>query len=239
MEKILDESKEQSLDDDFFKKLAKSFNYSNNRAGKPVLKWTEVQSWFQKKQKECLLKETSFDSAKKLPVFPEILTQDKATENLKLPEGEKGPDLASLEFEARSSTDGAWYDVDTFLSHRFISSGGIVSSFISNDVNISHSFRLGLHLIIMRIAVILKLEVYVRYAGFGAEEDEWVSVKNDVRERSVALEHSECQKVKVGDLVVCFQERQDQARYYDAHVIAIQRRLHDIRDDIVYPDEYY
>ncbi|KAL0297255.1 UNVERIFIED_CONTAM: protein SAWADEE HOMEODOMAIN2 [Sesamum radiatum] len=89
------------------------------------------------------------------------------------------------------------YDVDTFLSHRFLRSGDI--------------------------------EVYVRYVGFGAEEDEWVNVRNDVRERSVAFEHSECQKVKAGDLVVCFQERHDLARYYDAHVIDIQRRLHDIR----------
>ncbi|KAL6547554.1 hypothetical protein OROHE_009259 [Orobanche hederae] len=72
-------------------------------------------------------------------------------------------------------------------------------------------------------------EVCVRYVGFGAEEDEWVNVKNNVRERSIALEHSECDKLNVGDRVVCFQERQDQARYYDAHVVSIQRRLHDIR----------
>ncbi|KAI3454100.1 hypothetical protein Pfo_010763 [Paulownia fortunei] len=197
MEQLLDESKEQSLDEDFFKKLARIFNRSSNRAEKPALKWIEIQSWFQKKQQNRLLKETSFDAAKKLPVVPEVLTQKKATENPKMPEGEKGQDLSRMEFEARSAKDGAWYDVDSFLSHRFLSSG--------------------------------EIEVYVRYVGFGAEEDEWVSVRNDVRERSVALEHSECQKVKVGDLVVCFQERQDQARYYDAHVIEIQRRLHDIR----------
>lgn len=48
-------------------------------------------------------------------------------------------------------------------------------------------------------------EVRVRFVGFGAEEDEWVNVKNAVRERSVPLEHSECHKLKVGDLVCCFQ----------------------------------
>lgn len=48
-------------------------------------------------------------------------------------------------------------------------------------------------------------EVRVRFVGFGAEEDEWVNIKQAVRERSVPLEHSECQKVKVGDLVLCFQ----------------------------------
>ena len=48
-------------------------------------------------------------------------------------------------------------------------------------------------------------EVRVRFVGFGAEEDEWVNIKQAVRERSVPLEHSECQKVKAGDLVLCFQ----------------------------------
>lgn len=48
-------------------------------------------------------------------------------------------------------------------------------------------------------------EVRVRFVGFGAEEDEWVNVKNAVRERSIPLEHSECHKLKVGDLVCCFQ----------------------------------
>ena len=55
--------------------------------------------------------------------------------------------------------------------------------------------------------LILFQEVRVRYHGFGAEEDEWVNVKKDVRERSIPLESSECQKVKVGDLVLCFQVR--------------------------------
>ncbi|KAK4422261.1 protein SAWADEE HOMEODOMAIN2 [Sesamum alatum] len=196
MEQLLIESKEQSLDEDVFKRLARFFNRSSNRAGKPILKWTEIQSWFQKEQQNSP-KQISLGAAEKLPVIAEALTRNETTGNLKLLEGEKGQDISRLEYEARSSKDGAWYDVDAFLSHRFLNSGD--------------------------------LEVYVRYAGFGAEEDEWVNVRNDLRERSVAFEHSECQKVKAGDLVVCFQERQDQARYYDAHVIHIQRRLHDIR----------
>ncbi|KAK6161905.1 hypothetical protein DH2020_001746 [Rehmannia glutinosa] len=197
MEQLVNEYKEQSIDEEFCKKLARLFNRSSGRAGKPVAKWTEIQSWFQMNQQHGLFKETSFDAAKMLPVVPESLTQNKATGNPNMPEGEKDEDLSRLEFEARSSKDGAWYDVDTFLSHRFLDSG--------------------------------EIEVRVRYVGFGAEEDEWVNVKDSVRVRSVALDNSECQKVKVGDLVVCFQERQDQARYYDAHVIEIQKRWHDIR----------
>lgn len=48
-------------------------------------------------------------------------------------------------------------------------------------------------------------EVHARFVGFGAEEDEWVNVRDSVRMRSIGLDHSECDKVKVGDLVVCFQ----------------------------------
>lgn len=48
-------------------------------------------------------------------------------------------------------------------------------------------------------------EVRVRFSGFGKEEDEWVNVRTGVRERSIPLEPSECEKVKVGDLVLCFQ----------------------------------
>ncbi|KAL6578493.1 hypothetical protein OROMI_008709 [Orobanche minor] len=207
MEQLFHDCKEQSLGENFFKKLAKRFSYSNNRAGKPILKWTEVRSWFQKKRKNSLLKETSFDSATENQIFHEVVVvvgRDIGVLSNKLEldstkkrvvkldfdrvqvflarAHEKGRDISKLEFEARSSADGAWYD-----------------------------------------------EVCVRYVGFGAEEDEWVNVKNNVRERSIALEHSECDKLNVGDRVVCFQERQDQARYYDAHVVSIQRRLHDIR----------
>ncbi|XP_042035757.1 protein SAWADEE HOMEODOMAIN HOMOLOG 1-like isoform X3 [Salvia splendens] len=197
MEWLLDSHKEQTLEDEFCKKLARLFNRVKGRAGKPVVKWIEVQSWFQKNQQQGHYREASFNEANKLPVVPETLTQNKANGNAKMPEGVEDADLSRLEFEARSSKDRAWYDVDTFLSHRFFSSG--------------------------------EPEVLVRFVGFGSEEDEWVNARDSVRVRSVALEHTECQNVKAGDLVVCFQERQDQARYYDARVLEIQRRWHDIR----------
>ncbi|KAG8375615.1 hypothetical protein BUALT_Bualt10G0118800 [Buddleja alternifolia] len=209
MEQLQNEYKEESLEEEFCKKLARLFNRSSGRAGKPV-----IQNWFQNNQ-HSLLNETS-----------ETPSQNKAIVNPKTPEGEKGEDLSSLEFEARSSKDGAWYDVDTFISHRFLSSGEIVSIY-----NFKSNARLQLwaespFYLVKQVSPHASEMIYV---GFGSAEDEWVNVKNSVRERSVALEHSECQKVKVGDLVVCFQERQDQARYYDAHVIEIQKRWHDIR----------
>lgn len=48
-------------------------------------------------------------------------------------------------------------------------------------------------------------EACVRFVGFGSDEDEWVNVKESVRERSLGLEPSECHILKVGDLVLCFQ----------------------------------
>ncbi|KAJ9701843.1 hypothetical protein PVL29_003874 [Vitis rotundifolia] len=196
MEKVLKESGEQTLNPDFCKRLTGGFNRSSGRAGKPAIKWIEVQSWFQDRLQECTHKVSCPPNvSKELCVLPETFPSNKLHESSQMPEGD--PDLSELEFEARSSKDGAWYDVDTFLTHRFLSSG--------------------------------ELEVRVRFVGFGAEEDEWVNVKKAVRERSLPLEHSECHKVKVGDIVLCFQERRDQAIYYDAHVVEIQRKMHDIR----------
>lgn len=43
----------------------------------------------------------------------------------------------------------------------------------------------------------------MRFIGFGSDEDEWVNVKNDVRERSIPLDNWECQKVKSGDALLC------------------------------------
>ncbi|KAG8380013.1 hypothetical protein BUALT_Bualt07G0149400 [Buddleja alternifolia] len=69
--------------------------------------------------------------------------------------------------------------------------------------------------------------VRVRFAGFGKDEDEWVSVKRAVRERSIPLEPEECDKVNVGDLVLCFREAENHALYGDAYIVEIERKLHD------------
>ncbi|CAI9286492.1 unnamed protein product [Lactuca saligna] len=72
-------------------------------------------------------------------------------------------------------------------------------------------------------------EVLVRFAGFGAEEDEWVHVRKNVRQRSLPCEASECVAVLPADLILCFQEGKEQALYFDAHVLDAQRRRHDVR----------
>ncbi|PPR98046.1 hypothetical protein GOBAR_AA22623 [Gossypium barbadense] len=72
-----------------------------------------------------------------------------------------------------------------------------------------------------------ELEVRVRFAGFDKAEDEWVNVETAVRERSIPLEPSECGMVNIGDLVLCYLDREYYQLYCDAHVVDIQRQTHD------------
>uniref|UniRef100_A0A453Q856 SAWADEE domain-containing protein n=1 Tax=Aegilops tauschii subsp. strangulata TaxID=200361 RepID=A0A453Q856_AEGTS len=67
-------------------------------------------------------------------------------------------------------------------------------------------------------------EVLVRFTWLGPEEDEWVDVQKCVRLRSL-----QCVVVLPGDLVLCFKEGKEQAQYFDAHVLQVQRRTHDVR----------
>ncbi|GAB4854330.1 hypothetical protein Ancab_022917 [Ancistrocladus abbreviatus] len=248
LEKLFKEFGEHSLDQRFCQKAARAFSSSAGRAGKPRVKWNEVQDWFQNRREEfpakadplrvhpkeltslpdvtqkllahrddcrpekadedcraighpppTQLKEITHlpDVNKALVDHAEACIPEKIQEASQVRKGEKFSNLSELEFEARSAKDGAWFDVDRFLAHRFLSSG--------------------------------EAEVLVRYAGFSAEYDEWVNVKKAVRERSIPFEHWECYKVKVGDCVLCFQETKDEALYYDAHVVEILRKMHDIR----------
>ncbi|GFQ05662.1 protein sawadee homeodomain homolog 1 [Phtheirospermum japonicum] len=71
-----------------------------------------------------------------------------------------------------------------------------------------------------------ELVVRARFSGFGKEEDEWVSLKKAIRERSIPLENSECHKVNVGDLMLCYREADDATLYCDAHVVEIERKPH-------------
>lgn len=197
MENLLSESGEQVCDPEICKKLAKMFTRSKGRAGKPIAKWTEVQAWFRNRLVCYPPKDYSAEANQKLPDSTEGCTWNKANESSHIPKGQKDPVLADLEFEARSSKDGAWYDIETFISHRFLNSE--------------------------------EPEALVRFVGFGTGEDEWVNVRKAIRERSVALEDSECNKVKVGDTILCFQEGNNQATYLEAHVIEIEKKRHDIR----------
>ncbi|KMZ57519.1 Sequence-specific DNA binding transcription factor [Zostera marina] len=72
-------------------------------------------------------------------------------------------------------------------------------------------------------------EALLRYDGYGSEEDEWVSIVQNLRLRSFPCEETECVLLLPGDPVLCFQVDKDHSLYFDAHIIDVQRRRHDFR----------
>ncbi|XP_028778934.1 protein SAWADEE HOMEODOMAIN HOMOLOG 1 isoform X2 [Neltuma alba] len=199
LENIYKDMGEKSVSLEFCQGLAKSFSSSSIRAGKDPISWEQVQDWFRNKQKQSEAEVPSVANSPKIVGSSDASTITDELGTCPNPKDEKVPDISELAFEARSSKDAAWYDVESFISYRVVSSTG-------------------------------ELEVRVRYAGFSKNQDEWVNVKESVRERSIPLVPTECDKVKEGDLMLCFQEREDYAVYCDACVVKVQRRLHDETD---------
>uniref|UniRef100_A0A2P2IJK4 Protein SAWADEE HOMEODOMAIN HOMOLOG 1 n=1 Tax=Rhizophora mucronata TaxID=61149 RepID=A0A2P2IJK4_RHIMU len=199
MESMYKELGIASLNPEFCERLATSFSFAPNRAGKPAVTWEQVQNWFEDRLNQSKPEVNCPPMA--LNLFfdpPNTNIPTHVPQITHFSEGKKATDLSELMFEARSSKDCAWYDVASFLTYRVLCTG--------------------------------ELEVRVRFAGYSNAHDEWVNLKRSVRERSIPLVPSECDKVHVGDLVLCFQLRQQHAVYYDAHLVGIQRRLHDTAD---------
>lgn len=117
----LNESGEDVLNKQFCQTIATRFSRSAGRAGKPVVKWTEVHSWFES------MKKGSEKDSKNVAQLPVACALNKQIDVAQFFIEEKIPDLSELEFEARSSKDGAWYDVEMFFAHRFLSNGEAVS----------------------------------------------------------------------------------------------------------------
>ncbi|XP_074338110.1 protein SAWADEE HOMEODOMAIN HOMOLOG 2-like isoform X6 [Apium graveolens] len=146
----------------------------------------EVQTWYQNRQLESGSKDKK----------PDVSTLNKTDETI-TSKGDEKHDYSNLKFEAKSSNDGAWYDVEKFVTYRTSRSK--------------------------------QTEARVRFVGYGPEDDEWLNVKESIRECSLGIDHSECQILKPGNHVVCFQEKNDSAKYYDAHIVDIKRKRHDAR----------
>ncbi|MCL7042100.1 hypothetical protein MKW94_024527 [Papaver nudicaule] len=180
--------------------MAEKFSTSAERSGKIAVHQKQVWNWFQNRR--YAHKAKTGKPPENMSVTPksreDLVSIRNVPHIMPVPSGRSTSDNnALMEFEARSSRDGAWYDVAAFISHRMFETGDP--------------------------------EVRVRFAGFGAEEDEWINVRKHVRQRSLPCEASECVAVLAGDLILCFQEGKDQALYYDAHVLDAQRRRHDAR----------
>ncbi|KAI5571271.1 hypothetical protein POPTR_011G097500v4 [Populus trichocarpa] len=195
--------------------LAEKFSESPDRKGNIQVQMKQVWNWFQNRR--YAIRAKSNKTPMKLNITPmprdDLVAARGLSQQVAAPipgavpattpassaagAGRATSENSYMEFEAKSARDGAWYDVGTFLSHRYLDKG--------------------------------EPEVLVRFAGFGPDEDEWLNVCRQVRQRSLPCEASECVAVLPGDLILCFQEGKDQALYFDAHVLDAQRRRHDVR----------
>ncbi|XP_010275171.1 PREDICTED: protein SAWADEE HOMEODOMAIN HOMOLOG 2 isoform X2 [Nelumbo nucifera] len=180
--------------------LAEKFSASPERAGKIVVQPKQVWNWFQNRRYAQRAK--SIKTPGKLSVSP--MPRDDTVPVRNIPQPVTVP-------AGRSSSDGNTHMEFEAKSARD-GAWYDVATFISHRM-----FETG------------DPEVRVRFAGFGAEEDEWVNVRRNVRQRSLPCEASECVAVLPGDLILCFQEGKEQALYFDAHVLDAQRRRHDVR----------
>ncbi|KAF8086909.1 hypothetical protein N665_0609s0039 [Sinapis alba] len=203
METLFKELGDQSLLKDFCQTVASSFSCSVNRKGKSSITWKQVQGWFQGR-----LEKQNQPKPKTLPSSPLLIldlsnlgsARDAETpENVTSGQRQKG--------KASDVSDLA-FEAKSARDDAWYD----VASFMTYRY-----LRTG------------ELEVRVRFSGFDNQHDEWVNVKTSVRERSIPVEPSECGRVKVGDLLLCFQDREDEALYCDAHVVNIKRGSHDHR----------
>ncbi|MCL7027428.1 hypothetical protein MKW94_023079 [Papaver nudicaule] len=199
MRNLLKDVRKDSLTKEFCEKLARKFSRDTGRAGRPAIQWEQVQDWFQDK---C---QASLDKVINFPL---------TTPNQEVDLSDTSISNSKLEDQSANSKGGKLLDMSDL---QFEAKSAKDEAWYDVSLFLTHRVVSG------------EPEVRVRFVGFGAEEDEWVSIKKAVRERSIPIEPSECETVEVGDLVLCFQESEDQAIYFDAHILEINRRLHDIR----------
>ncbi|CAK9310675.1 unnamed protein product [Citrullus colocynthis] len=214
MDNILKDSGDQTLGQEFFQDVALHFSCSLWRAGKSPVSAEQVHAWFENRKKELR------SSGKKArPPPPPPLPPSPSP-----PPPTPPPKLLLYHSESNFVTDAPSSEPPDFKGKATDLSELAFEAFSSRD----HAWYDVASFLSYRVNCHGELDARVRYAGFGKDEDEWVNVARGVRDRSIPLESSECYRVKVGDLVLCYREGQDHALYFDAYVVEIQRRLHDI-----------
>lgn len=207
---------------EFCQELATKFSSSPYRTGKSLIKWEQVQTWFLDKQKPKAAKAPVDDKVE--PVVPRRRGRKpkskKTSSSLVLYRKydtcgyTRLPDCA-YDMPQRPKVSAAEMAKElSGLAFEALSAKDLAWYDVASFLN-------------FRVLYTGVLEVRVRFAGFGHEEDEWVNVKRGVRERSVPLEPSECGRLNVGDPVMCFREDEYLAVYGDAMVAEIQKNLHD------------
>lgn len=211
MENVLREHKAQVPSREALEALATKFSSSEERSGKMPVQMKQVWNWFQNRRYALRAKQTM------LPAVPRY--DSNAVRNVpqapnavrNVPQAPQPvPSPVAVQGGGRPASDNSLMEFEAKSARD--GAWYDVASFLSH-----------------RSLETDTPEVLVRFAGFGAEEDEWVNIRKHVRPRSLPCESSECVAILPGDLILCFQEGKEQALYYDAHVIDSQRRRHDVR----------
>lgn len=210
METLYKKRGKESQQLELCEELATKFSHSAYRNGKSVITRDQVHTWFLDRQLYSVVKSKSSVAVsnavtKQLPnvtpsqnALKNLIALSKAWAAAEKPKKPKAQRVAEL----------------SDLIFEALSAKDCAWYDVASFLN-------------FRIMYSGELEVRVRFAGFSHDQDEWVNVRTDIRERSIPLEASECHKVKVGDLVLCYRANEDHALYSDAHVINVERQLHD------------
>ncbi|KAJ0964446.1 hypothetical protein J5N97_029568 [Dioscorea zingiberensis] len=199
MEKCLQEANNLLPPREIICALAEKFSASADRAGKIVVQPKQVWNWFQNRR---------YARRARSSKAPEKLIVSTMPRDDSLMFRNVAPSISTPSVKISSDCVQVEFEAKSARDGAWYD----VSAFISHRL-----FETG------------DPEVRVRFAGFGAEEDEWINVLKCVRQRSLPCEASECAVVIPGDLILCFQEGKEQALYFDAHVLDAQRRRHDSR----------
>ncbi|CAH9066464.1 unnamed protein product [Cuscuta epithymum] len=212
MESMFKSKGEKTFDQEICEELAAKFSSSPYRSGKSLISWEQVKTWFHNKKQDGLMKkDTLLSLIDKTCVTPHSVIRPKKTVSSvrKL-----ASQYASEKYEKPIGERAAEL---SDLAFEALSAKDLAWYDVATFLNyrVTHSGE---------------LEVRVRFAGFRNDQDEWVSIRKGVRERSIPLAPSECEKVEPGDLVLCFRENEDYgyALYCDAHIVEIERNPHDI-----------
>ncbi|KAJ0816737.1 putative SAWADEE domain-containing protein [Helianthus annuus] len=213
MERLYRKQGEEVKQQEFCEELAAKFSGSAIRNGKSIITWDQVHTWFLDRQLFSAVKNKSsaVDSNVVKNKLAIINSSPTALKNFVALSKAR----AAAEIPKKPKAQRVEETAD--LMFEALSAKDLawfdVASFLT-----------------FRVMYTGELEVKVRFSGFSHDQDEWVNVRSAIRERSIPLEASECHKVKVGDLLLCYRANEDHALYSDAHVVRVERQMHD-KDD--------
>ncbi|XP_057531266.1 protein SAWADEE HOMEODOMAIN HOMOLOG 2-like [Amaranthus tricolor] len=117
---------------EFLLSLAEKFSNSPERSGKSTIHMKQVWNWFQNRRYALRSKLVKSPGNSYMPPNPQsgvaqVRSVPPVPQQTPVSSGHNVVRNASenppMEFEAKSARDGAWYDVQEFLSHRYLETG--------------------------------------------------------------------------------------------------------------------